>query len=513
MTATLEELLTQAHASNEAKVVAECEVRIGGVDPLGLRQTNFDMMDEVLPGLNNVARHVRPFILMTWAWRRCNQLVREKGSASVKEMRDFVDRIETIYAWSQFVVDPGTDLPGDQALAPLLSAESYTFSGKAWENFRDTRRVSTGLIAAVNYGPGLRTMRWIADLSTLPGSGIAEAGAYKANPEEYPALDAALDAFEAILGEHINHPAFSAFGKVTVELDEVREWGSLWKLDELTEIGKNAAWRRITAGDGLVTRSKGLQLIQFATQLLPDDELKANEVRRTMATVDGIVFPEELVPFARRWRRMQIRQVFRLALDGLLYWCQGELLNGPLTTRQLAARLLDEAAYDWDREDCEQWLADFLISHDPVEHLDKLSESLRSTEDFTRAFVGAMRFCMAEAPEEAQAFERSDRLPLAKAVCEWRQWCRLAPIELISNIIEGWIFAQHTYWSVGRGLQDARGDGKMILRLRLFIDEGGWRLAQGIGQGSPPNATPDRLETALSLLGECDQLAVTSSAS
>jgi len=46
----------------------------------------------------------------------------------------------------------------------------------------------------------------------------------------------------------------------------------------------------------------------------------------------------------------------------------------------------------------------------------------------------------------------------------------------------------------------------MILRLRLFIDEGGWRLAQGIGQGSPPNATPDRLDTALSLLRECGQL-------
>jgi hypothetical protein len=33
----------------------------GGVDPLGLRQINFDLMDMVFPGLNNVARYLRPF--------------------------------------------------------------------------------------------------------------------------------------------------------------------------------------------------------------------------------------------------------------------------------------------------------------------------------------------------------------------------------------------------------------------------------------------------------------------
>jgi hypothetical protein len=33
-------------------------VKFGGVDPLGLRQLNFNLMDEVLPGLNNVARGI-----------------------------------------------------------------------------------------------------------------------------------------------------------------------------------------------------------------------------------------------------------------------------------------------------------------------------------------------------------------------------------------------------------------------------------------------------------------------
>ena len=45
----------------------------GGVDPLGMRQINFDLMDVVFPGLNNVARHLRPFVIVTWAWRRASQ--------------------------------------------------------------------------------------------------------------------------------------------------------------------------------------------------------------------------------------------------------------------------------------------------------------------------------------------------------------------------------------------------------------------------------------------------------
>ncbi|GAA0270645.1 hypothetical protein GCM10009127_08460 [Alteraurantiacibacter aestuarii] len=506
MASTLEEVIDNASKAPEAQVVDECDVQIGGVDPLGLRQINFDMMDQVLPGLNNVARHVRPYLLMSWAWRRCNQLVRKHKRVSVKDMRDFVDRIETIYAWSQFAVDRETDLPGSSALAFLVQTESYTFSGKAWEKFRDTRRYSTGLIAAVNYGPGLRNMRWIADLSSLEGNPITEPGAYKTNPEGDPALEEALDAFEECMAAELDHPAFNVFGKVTVELEDVKRWGELWQMDQLTEQGRTAAWRRINAGEGRSVRSKGLELVRYAALHDTDGVNDTNDVRRLMANPDGIGFPEDLLPFAARWRRMQVRQVLRLALEGLLYWCQGELQEAPLTTRQLALRFLDEAGGYSGQHDALAWIEQFEPGSDPIEHLDRISACFGNGEGLATALISALRFCIAEAPDEPQPFERPDRLPLVKAAREWKAWADLLPAAFISRLLEGWIFAQHTYWSVGRGLQDARGNGKMILRLRLFIDEGGWRLAQGIGQGTSPNATPDRLETALSLLHECDQL-------
>ena len=80
---------------------AEAETKSGGVDPLGLRQINFDLMNEVFPGLNNVARHVRPFTVVAWAWRRTIDLARErKVKLTVSTHEDFVARIEVAFVWS-----------------------------------------------------------------------------------------------------------------------------------------------------------------------------------------------------------------------------------------------------------------------------------------------------------------------------------------------------------------------------------------------------------------------------
>jgi hypothetical protein len=63
----LEELRVQAQNAKEPSISPVPSIRLGGVDPLGLRQINFNLMDQVLPGLNNVARHIRPFMVVPWA--------------------------------------------------------------------------------------------------------------------------------------------------------------------------------------------------------------------------------------------------------------------------------------------------------------------------------------------------------------------------------------------------------------------------------------------------------------
>ena len=59
---SLADLTTAAAAAVEPAFIVANTPKLGGVDPLGLRQINFDLMDQVIPGLNNVARHIRPFV-------------------------------------------------------------------------------------------------------------------------------------------------------------------------------------------------------------------------------------------------------------------------------------------------------------------------------------------------------------------------------------------------------------------------------------------------------------------
>src|SRR5437899_1207193 len=104
-------------------------------------------MDQVLPGINNAAFHIRPFTVVAWAWRRAAECARDAGKVriAVSELQDFVDRVEVLYAWSQFLRNPNADLPGRDVLAPIISAGSYVFGGRAWRQRQDTRRYSTSL--------------------------------------------------------------------------------------------------------------------------------------------------------------------------------------------------------------------------------------------------------------------------------------------------------------------------------------------------------------------------------
>lgn len=160
MVATLSELLEKAAAAHEPQIASKVAIGQGGVDPLGLRQINFGLMDRVFPDLNNVARHIRPYVVMAWAWRRVRRILErdKKNGALDSELRDFVDRIEAIYAWSQFLIDRNSDLPGAVAMRKLFDVKSYVFGGEEWERRRDTRRYSTGLISPLIMVPAYR--RW-----------------------------------------------------------------------------------------------------------------------------------------------------------------------------------------------------------------------------------------------------------------------------------------------------------------------------------------------------------------
>ena len=487
MKLTLNDLIAQATAADRPAIpTAEDMPGLGGVDPLGLRQINFDLMDAALPGLNNVGRRIRPFVVVAWAARQAIRLTEASATTVTSDLliRDFVDRIEVLFAWSQFLMDRDAQLPGRRVLKPFVEADRYVFHGKKWDDFKRNRQGSTAFTAAITYGPSIKALKWAG-----PVVGARYAWATSGLFED------ALDAFEAIFADQLDHPAFSVLGKVSVDRDDVEHWGKLWDMNDITE-EEQAAFADTLCGElADAQRSQTLSLLQSVSD--DNEEPEFADLRAAMAEVDA-----DATSTRHLWRRLQVRQAFRYALEAWFYWCLAQLDPYPKSTPQLV-QLFREKAGGWAANDRPgAWLK--APKQDcPVAFMGEIDDAMTTLTTLPKAICRTLAFCLNEVEADSRPRERLDRLPLWRARSEAAAWRTSSPAEFISHMMETWLFAQHAYWSSSRSLADARAGGKVILRLRVTLDEGGWRLTRLGAIGSQPYPTPDRLETAWRLAREC----------
>lgn len=496
--AKLSEMIAEAAAADQPWIVEELSIAHSAIDPCGLRETNFDMMNTVADGLNNVARHIRPFTLVTWAWRRALKIAEQeqKATLDVLELEDFVSRIEVIFAWSNFLVDRNVALPGAQALTPLIASDEYTFGGPQWQALDKVRRYSTSLSAPINYGPGLKSLGWVVRnasnsrvLVPAPGTGPA------------------LDAFEARIADRLDHPAFSSFGTVTVTAEEVRQWADAWSLDSLTEEERLHAARSLCGELATPTRRRGLGYLLEAAKAAGTADIAT--VRNVAAGETDIYLPDvSELETAGKWKRLQHRQLFRFSVESLLAWILDALAEGPCESEELTKSFIEQAGIDPSISGAEA-LRDLADRDEPTSQIS--SEIVKALdhpfrEGLARAVARGLAQSLSNAPTETESYDREDRLPLRLAARQARAKSELPAGELFRHILESWTLAQHVYWAVGRGLQDARRGGKAILRLKVVMDEGGWSALPGRGR-LHPNPTADRIGTALSLGLECGLIA------
>jgi hypothetical protein len=444
-----------------------------------------------------VARHVRPFVVVTWAWRRAHKLAKALGVPEVSlrdQLLDFVDRVDVIYAWSQFLIDPKAELPGEQVLANLLKAPEWTFGGPAWVQRRKARRLSTALSAPINYGPALKMLGWLHPSTEYQGLMI---------PSD--AATPALDAFEARMAGFLDHDAFSKFGTVVVTRDETKAWAPHWALDNVSDAEARVMRELLLGAPGPGGRREGAALILAAVA-------HVNSVGETLLrqAMEGAPSefepPPNLVPVRDAWRRVQMRQLFRLSLEAFLHWMVIKLEGRTLGSDALVAAFMEEAPTD--ATTTEEWLAENMPEDaGPTALMARLSEAMKAqdTAKTAKSICAGIAFSLSEDPGPDARAERADRLPVYRARHEAATRAQASPAEFIRHVLESWVLAQHAYWSVGRGLADARAGGKTLLRLRVILDEGGWTLTP-VKRGRPPGPTPDRLSTMMSLMTECGLL-------
>ncbi len=485
------ELVKAASEASEPRLTKELGIAPGGVDPLGLRQINFQLMDLVLPGLNNVARNIRPYTVISWAWRRAAWCAKRAGRQQVElwELQDFVDRIEVIFACSQFLREPDADLPGREFLGPICRAEKFVFGGPHWEQICDKRRYSTALSAPVNYGPAVKTLGWIEASDLYRGAFVST-----------ERVKAALDAFESSLGQNLQHSAFSDLGSVVVTHDEVVAWGEAWDLYNPSPEEKAAMV------DSLTDHQRSLAFHRASACIVEEVIYRNGAVDVSVVRADLCGMPCEFVPSSQLrevtvyWRMLQMRQLFRLALEALLHWSPVMVSEKPQHTSQLVQQFLRQAGSDID---VASWLeADGLKEISIPDRISLLQDALGRDVQFENLALNireALAVSLSESFEDI-VVQSTDRLPLSRAKEESDSFSEETTDEFMTHVLSSWIFGQHVYWSVGRGLGDARGRGKTILRLKVVPEESGWTLAPGANLRSSPRATPDRLDTAVSLM-------------
>lgn len=491
---TLQDLIEAASAAGGPSFPPSPKVKFGGIDPLGLRQINFDLMDEVLPGINNVARHIRPFTVATWAWRRAARVAEAQGhrEIAVDVLQDFVARVEVIFVWSQFIRDSNADLPGRDVFGPLLKSEKYAFEGNEWEKRREVRRTSTAISSPINYGPALKTLGWLVPHDRQAGVMIAS-----------HAVAEALDAFESLLADHLKHPVFNHLGGLTVASADVAKWTEMWALENPTNAEKQFMKGALHGSGAPKARRAGMALVASVADRLTDRSLVT--VRQSMCGPPANVAADDRTAHtAVLWKQVQRRQLFRLALEGMFYWLRNALIDGARSTTELVELFLVKTDLGPPGLTATEWLAALGNSDDPVELIGALNNCLHNPDrsGLEGAIARALAHVLRHGDDAVQIAEREDRLPLSRARKEAARWGDRPRSELVRHILESWILAQHVYWSVGRGLADARARGKSILRLKVILEENGWTLAPGATPGAAPVPAGDRLATVLSLAEE-----------
>ena len=121
--------------------------------------------------------------------------------------------------------------------------------------------------------------------------------------------------------------------------------------------------------------------------------------------------------------------------------------------------------------------------------LDRIQQVLaeRNEPALPQAIAAGIACCLNEPIAREPFPQQAERLPLSRARAEADARASDSVAEFMRHVIESWVLAQHAYWSVGRGLADARAGGKMLLRLRVILDEGGWSLTPGARQSNSPS--------------------------
>lgn len=497
----------------------------GGVDYLGLRAINLQMMDQLLPGLNNVAERIRPFSLLAWTIWAYEDHQREQGTLmEAKQYAMFREKIETLFVLShRFAGISLTRIAGAQQRIETRKRTTLRF-----EDMGRQRRNT--LIEAVNYGPGLKG-----------DGGYHFAYPHPTVPQVFLVTKAGgrlARAFDEQLRKDLTTKQYTflrALDQFTLPTEEAAAFAKAWDLEKPSSKEKKEFLARFYPDDDSGARERArVATIDLILAVLQNNQepLTAHGIRLSMTMSSLPALPAAVEEAQWRWRALQLRQAQRLALEALFGWMERCIWQEDMhSTSQYAARMTEavsRARPDWD---VSRLLANRLAhfaamgtnsdllfaSGWTVPECDVVGTAADLVQDvkgitledevvakaldlLILVAVHTEHFLRSPALAKYVISPSLERLPLQW----WATMVRGRAAEslqvFLERLVETWLVSQHLGVAASRSSEDSS-------RMRLSIDDAGISsLLNAENDCWSPTLTPDRIVTALSLLCECGKI-------
>lgn len=319
--------------------VPKFKIDPSGVDFLGMRQANLDLMDICLPGINNYTRYLRGFSVLAWIYWKFHDLMKSNESEQVSSetLIRFKEKAEILFTWGH----QGLGLPkvpGIEAKPPASVTGEVELSFDAWRRAPD----NTSLMAAPTYGPASKTTGGLSFLDPVKvdvfracGNGVHLAEYLDAGLKELPEYDhlISLDAFTA--NEATAKAILPAWDLRTPSEPEKLAFSiSFYDPDSIetaTALGRRSA-----------TIALILELLSESKEALTENDICTAMAYRRLKNKPILSLSAPLEMAWLRWFVLQIRQAQRLAFESILAWVEHRLLdNKDHDTVILVDRMLD----------------------------------------------------------------------------------------------------------------------------------------------------------------------------
>lgn len=495
---------------------------LAGVDFLNLRQVNLGLMAECVPGTNNATKQVRGYSLITWIYWVYPQVLNRLGrtEANSEELIHFREKVESLFVWGHKLADLG-GVPGISAKIPTPNNGKVDLRFAAWKR----SRTNTSLEAAVQYGPSL------LDLGGLGLIHKVSTGIYVCNR----AGRRLAEALDARLRQCPEYPFVTDISRLEGTEEQARALLPFWRFDDASdeeaETFRSVLWNSEHADEN-TNRGRRAGMIELVLTILTEAEgaLDIDEIRRRLALPNlwrKAPLKEGMLRQSRSWLALQLRQLQRLAVESLMSWLEGRLLERghqfPDDLVELAVQSIrDELELQPDAstedalmevgppfrsvQDFQNAVTDDPDWFSPWALTDELADAVSDGDVRTLAtgFYSLLMLhqCRPFLEKDEMLARHLDRGGAARQ--SLNHWftiidrLRARPLrELIDWTLKNLVISQH----LAVGTQ--RFDGEKI-RLRMILEEDG--LESLVRRPWRPRLTPDRLAALLSLLVSCGEV-------